>query len=113
MLNEIKALIGSGYNIYIGNLPDAPDDVVGLFHSGGYNPDLSGSCVREPTFMVKVRNSSYSAGLTVCEDISEKLHGVVHNGNFLLIAQEGDINDLGRDNNNRQEWSLNFRTYYN
>lgn len=113
MLDEVKTLLGSVSNVYIGSMPDTPDNSVALYYSGGYNPELIGTYVAEPTFMVKVRSKKYADGVTICEGIQRTLHGITHSGKFLLIAQQGDIQDLGRDGNGRQEWSLNFRTYYN
>ena len=112
LLTEIKTLLSGVSNVKIGTMPDTPDNSVALYNTGGYTRDLSGSMIRQPTFMVKVRNADYASGETVCSTIANTLHGVHGTGNFLLIAQEGDIQDLGRDESNRQEWTLNFRCYY-
>lgn len=116
LLSDIKSLLVGVSNIYTGSIPDDPDNVVGLYSTGGYPRDLSGTEVEEPTFMVKVRNTSYTTGETLCNTIKDLLHGVdnqtVNGNDILLIEQQGDINDIGRDESNRQEWTLNFRVLY-
>lgn len=116
LLADVKSFLSSVSNVYLGSWPNSPDNVVALYPSGGYPRDLSGSMVEEPTFMVKVRNTSYPTGETLCDTIKDALHGqnnVTVNGNdILLIEQQGDVLNLGRDENNRQMWSINFRLYY-
>lgn len=111
LLTDVEALLTGVTNIYIGDKPDAPDNIVCLYNSGGYPRDLVGSQVEEPTFMIHVRNASYAAGEALCSTIKDLLHGYV-GGGFLLIQQQGDTIDLGRDQSNRPEWSLNFRCFY-
>ena len=110
MLEEIATLIGG--SPYIGNMPDLPNNAVCIYPTSGFNADLAGELIREPTFQVKVRNTSYATGYTLAETIQITLHGINANGNFLLIEQQGDIMDMGRDESNRQEFTINFRCYY-
>jgi hypothetical protein len=111
MLTKIATLISSAVTAYKGSMPDSPDNAVCIYPTGGYSRDLSGSEYREPTFMIKVRNTSYATGYTICDTLQDLLHGNV-DSDFLLIAQEGDIQDIGRDEANRQEFTINFRCYY-
>jgi hypothetical protein len=111
LLSDAKALMTGVTNIYIGSMPETPDNAVCLYNTGGYPRDLSGSEVEEPTFMVKVRNTSYATGEALCCTIKDALHGYI-GGKFLLIQQQGDVLDMGRDASNRQEWTLNFRCFY-
>jgi hypothetical protein len=111
MLSKIKTLIAGVATANIGSMPTTPDNAVCIYPTGGYSRDLSGSLYREPTFMIKVRNTDYATGYALCDSIQDTLHGKV-DSNFLLIAQEGDIQFLGRDSANREEWTLNFRCYY-
>jgi hypothetical protein len=120
LIVDVESLLSTVSNVYLGSMPSTPDNVVAIYNSGGYTRDLSGTMVEEPTFMIKVRNTSYATGEALCNTIKDLLHGqnakVIGSGTtartFLLIEQQGDINDLGRDENNRTEWSLNFRAYY-
>ena len=111
LLTEAKALMTGVSGIYIGALPSTPDNAVGLYRTGGYPRSLVGTELEEPTFMVKVRNSSYATGEALCDTIKDLLHGSTTT-KMLMIEQQGDILDLGRDENGRHEFSINFRTYY-
>lgn len=113
MLTKIRTLLSAiTLPIYIGGLPPTPDGCVALFTYGGAPRDLAGDMVREPSFQVRVRHTSYAAGYAVAESIADTLHGVNGTSDFLLIAQTGDIQDIGRDEQHRQEWTINFRCYY-
>ena len=113
VLTDVKALLsGSVSNIYIGEKPTSPDSVVALYNAGGYPRSLSGNYVSEPTIMIHVRDNSYAQAENICETIKNLLHGVHENGKIMLIEQQGDVLDLGRDENNRAELSINFRLYY-
>ena len=117
LLTDVKSLLTGVSNVYLGSMPNSPDNAVGIYSTGGFPRDLSGTMVEEPTFMVKVRNTSYATGEALCSTIKDLLHGVDNEtitggGHFLLIAQMGDTNDIGRDESNRQEWTINFRCYY-
>lgn len=112
LTSDLEGKLSGVSNLYVGDLPTTPDNVVGIFLSGGYPRDLTGNYVGEPTFQIRVRNTSYSTGETLCDTIKDALHGVHNSGNFLLIQQQGDTLDLGRDANDRHEWSINFRCLY-
>lgn len=111
---DMKTLLDSG--TYLGDMPDTPDNVQVLFETGGNSPDLTldGNSVYEnPTFQVRVRNTSYASGITACETIKAalaKVSNVTINGSkYLLVRQTTDILPLGRDTKNRIEFSMNFR----
>lgn len=109
---EIITLLSStGLTLYEGNFPSTPVNAAGVRHTGGYDRSMSGTEVEEPTFQIRVRNSVYATGLAMCETIKDLLHGYT-GGHFLMIAQQGDIIDLGRDENDHNEWTVNFRCYY-
>lgn len=113
LVSDIETLLIAGgvSNIYLGNQPTTPDATVTVAATGGYNRSLSGSYLEEPTFQIRVRSASYAAGVTVCETVKDTLHGA-STDKLLIIQQMGDVQDLGRDENGRPEWTLNFRTYY-
>ncbi len=99
-------------NIYIGSMPDSPDNSVCIYPTGGYARDMSGTKVEEPTFMIRVRNTVYDTGYALCNTIKDKLHAVNNNGKFLAIEQSSDIMDLGRDESGRPEFTINFKAFY-
>lgn len=111
LLTDVKALLTGVSGLYIGSMPDKPDNCVALYRDGGAR-SLVGSKVGEPGFLIRVRNKSYTAGLGIAEGIAKTLHGVNNNGKILLIALVSDIMELGRDEADRQEWTIVFRAYY-
>lgn len=113
---DVKTFLTSVDNVYLGSMPDTPDNAVCIYATGGYPRDLSGNMVEEPTVMLKVRNTSYATGEALCDTINDLLHGqnnkTVNTNDILLIAAQGGVNDIGRDIKNRQEFTMNFRLYY-
>jgi hypothetical protein len=101
-------------SLFKGKMPPDPDNVVALFDTGGQtpNPDIP---LKEPTFQVIVRNNSYSAGKAILDTVRSLLHQqsnvqLIPNGTyiyFILLISEGG--HIGRDENQREEFSINFR----
>ena len=111
-ISEAKTLLTSIGSLYESSMPDTPDDCVCIYATGGYPRSLSGTQLEEPTFMIKVRkNQNYAAGVTLCETIKDLLHGK-STTKLLLIEQQSDVLDIGRDEKNRHQWTINFRCYY-
>ena len=110
LMTDVKTLLSS-VSPFIGSMPATPDNCIALYNSGGYPRGSTESKLEYPTFMVKIRNASYATGITQGETIKDILHDYV-GGKFLLVTQMGDINDIGRDESNRQEWTLNFKCIY-
>jgi hypothetical protein len=119
LLNDMKTLIPADVapasSIFIGDYPDTPDNIITLFHSGGFDPSHSFTAkeFEEPTFQVRIRNTSYAMASEKGELIKDALDGrteLVINGNrYLSVFQQGDILPLGKDSKNRTEFTLNFR----
>lgn len=112
LLTDVQALMTGVSNISIGSMPDTPDNSVCLYLTGGYARSLSGTMVEEPTFQVRVRNTSYETGESLCCTIKDLLHGKNNTGKFLMIEQQSDVMELGRDTSERSEWTINFRCLY-
>ena len=114
LMAEMVAELDIG-NIYLGSMPDEPANAITVYPTGGYPRDLSGDMVEEPTFMIKIRNTNYETGKTLCNLAKDLLHGqnnvVLGSGTtartVLLIEQQSDVLNLGRDEKNRQLWSIN------
>ena len=111
VLTQANSLLSTVSNKYIGSMPDSPANAIVLRSTGGFPRSLSGTYLEEPTFQIKVRNASYATGFALCETIAGLLHGATTT-KLLMIEQMGGINDIGRDENNRPEWTMNFRCYY-
>ena len=100
-----------GTNIFLGLMPDEPDNCVALFEYAGSPPDLHWSG-EYPGLQVRVRNKSYAAGRTKIGEVAKKLHGLheqtLSGTRYLLIKARGSPEVLKRDNNNRVELFVNF-----
>lgn len=111
MIAEIESIL-TVQNLYIGSMPKTPDSAVAIYNTGGFPRELTDSEMEINTFQVKVRSATYDAGQTVCELVKDQLHGYSDDEHLLLIQQMGGTMDLGRDENNRPLFSLNFRAFY-
>jgi hypothetical protein len=115
LLNDISSLITTETYKYIGDMPDTPNNLICLFLTGGYDPemDLSKNAITRPTLQVRVRDTSYSSGVARCEAIQTLLRGVTNteiNGNYYIeILQQSDILSLGKDDKNRSNFTINFK----
>ena len=117
MLKEIGTYIQSqgigtlGDNLFLGLMPDKPDNCIALFQYAGSPPDLHWPG-EYPGLQVRVRDKSYPAGKTKIEQIMRVLHGlhetVLGDTRYLLVKARGSPEVLKRDANNRVELFVNF-----
>ena len=117
MLREIGAYLQSqgigtlGANVFLGLMPDQPDNCIALFEYAGSPPDLHWNG-EYPGLQVRVRNKSYAAARTKIGEVMTALHGVheqtLSGTRYLLIKARGSPEVLKRDNNNRVEFFVNF-----
>lgn len=103
---------GGDASLFEDFMPDKPDNAVMIKDTGGSKPDVY-LPTREPTFQVLVRNKDYSAGKAVAESIRTLLHrsanltcGSTH---FYFIALTAEGGHIGRDDEGREVFSLNFQ----
>lgn len=101
-----------GVDIFLGQLPASPDNVVAIFEYAGEPPDLHAN-IEYPGLQVMVRNKRYDAGRQKIEQARNVLHGIVEtviNGHrYLLIRANQSPFLLERDENNRAIFVCNFR----
>lgn len=103
-------------NIYYNDLPDTPDNCLSLFYSGGqpsvHNLTTQKPTIEKPTFQVRIRNTSCASAETQAELIKDTLNGKVSttiNGTlYEAIWLQGDIFNLGRDDRERTNLTVNF-----
>ncbi len=144
MLTEIGAYLATksvgtvGTDIFLGQMPDQPDNCIALFEYAGSPPDLHWNG-EYPGLQVRVRNKSYAAARTKIGEIMNELHGLyeqtLSDGSggdgkpgddegvkgegeeeptpatgtrYLLIKARGSPEILKRDASNRVELVLNF-----
>ncbi len=94
--------------------PDAPDRRIAIYDTKGFTPNPKWN-VDYPMVMVHVRGSpvDYLAAWQKAVEIKNALLGMptqeingTHYGGIMML---GDIGDIGRDENKRPVFSLNFR----
>jgi len=117
VLREIGAYLATksigkvGTDIFLGLMPDQPDNCIALFEYAGSPPDLHWEG-EYPGLQVRVRDKSYPAGKAKIEQIVRVLHGlhetVLGGTRYLLVKARGSPEVLKRDNNNRVEFFVNF-----
>jgi hypothetical protein len=117
VLKEIGAYLATksigtvGTDIFLGLMPDQPDNCIALFEYAGSPPDLHWNG-EYPGLQVRVRNKSYAAARTKIGDAMTALHGLheqtLSGTRYLLIKARGSPEVLKRDNNNRVELFVNF-----
>jgi len=108
---QVQGIGTLGTNIFLGMIPDKPDNCIVLFEYAGSPPDLYWNG-EYPGLQVRVRNKSYAAARTKIGEVMEKLHGLheqtLSGTRYLLIKARGSPEILKRDNNNRVELFVNF-----
>jgi hypothetical protein len=117
MLKEIGTYLQSqgignlGTDLFLGLMPDQPDDCIALFQYAGSPPDLHWEG-EYPRLQVRVRDKSYAAARAKIGTVAALLHGlheqVLSDTRYLLIKALGSPEVLKRDANNRIEIFVNF-----
>jgi len=117
VLTEIGAYLATksigtvGTDIFLGLMPDEPDNCIALFEYAGSPPDLHWNG-EYPGLQVRVRNKSYAAARTKIGEAMTALHGlhetVLGGTRYLLVKARGSPEVLKRDANNRVELFVNF-----
>lgn len=117
MLKEIGTYLATqnvgtvGTDIFLGLMPDQPDNCIALFEYAGSPPDLHWNG-EYPGLQVRVRNKSYAAARAKIGEIAKELHGLyeqtLSGTRYLLIKARGSPEILKRDASNRIELVLNF-----
>ena len=98
MLKEIGTYLQSqgigtlGANVFLGLMPDQPDNCIALFEYAGSPPDLHWNG-EYPGLQVRVRNKSYAAARTKIGEVMAELHGLYEQ--TLGAGEEPDEDDEG------------------
>ena len=102
-----------GVDMYLGLMPDQPDNCIALFEYAGSPPDLHWNG-EYPGLQVRVRHKSYSQGRAKIGQIVGLLHGLhettLGGTRYLLLKARGSPEVLKRDASNRIEWFVNCET---
>lgn len=109
-----NSIASSGVSLFRSYVPESPNAVVSVIDTGGLSPDID-LPLKEPTFQVYIRNTNYSLGKAKLDSVRTLLHQkrniqLVPNGNyFYFIYALAEGGHLGRDDNGRDLFSINFR----
>ena len=107
---------GPSGDIYVDHMPDTVDSGICVYASGGPPPDVSTS-VSRPAVQIIVRgNRSAQEARATAASILAALHGL-HDTTFitggtrvmLCAARQSEPIPLGRDENGRGQYSINFQ----
>lgn len=103
-----------GANLFVGEEPAQPINCVSVFDTGGFDSDAEYDYQR-PTVMVRVRNVRYNTGYSLAKRIRDGLHGLsnieINDSRIIGVWLMGDINGIGKDNNQHQIFTINFRLH--
>jgi len=117
LIDDVKSLLSSvSSSIWLDTMPDQPDNIVALFHSGGGGSqhilEQKGVVWENPTFQVRVRHAVALTAVQWAQSIKGILDGisntVINAHTYLSVTSSGDIINLGKDDKARSEYSLNF-----
>lgn len=106
----LATILGGAF--FTGSEPDAPDDVVTVYDTGGLNPDTDELDIERPTFQVRVRDRNYALAYARHRSIRDQLiydEFETDHARYALIVAETEILSLGRDDNNRFILVANYR----
>lgn len=105
----------TGWTLRYGKMVSTPNRVVVLTDSGGQSPNPRWK-IDYPTFQARVRggNGEYAEAYDKAKEVRNKLLGIdsqdLAGGDRLVsIICVGDIGFMGYDENDRPEFSVNFR----
>ncbi len=81
LLVDIATLLTTiNSNIYYGDRPDTPDNIITLYYTGGqpsvHNIGVKAPILEKPTFQVEVRNASSATATTQAESVKNALNGL-------------------------------------
>jgi hypothetical protein len=117
MLKEIGTYLQAqgigtlGADLFLGLMPDQPDNCIALFEYAGSPPAMHWSG-EYPGLQVRVRGTSYEAARSKIGEVINKLHGLheqmLSGTRYLLIWAKGSVEILKRDANNRVELFVSF-----
>lgn len=102
----------SGWSINVSREPTSPNDAITVYDTGGAGPDTDELDIGQNTFQVRVRSASYTSAYSKQKQIQALLlstSGIVSSGVRYLVNVETDVLHIGRDDNDRQILTANYR----
>lgn len=117
IVKDISTLLqGITENITVDEMPDdSVDNCITVYHAGGSKPEYyfgNERQIENPSIQVRVRHQNRKDALNWCYRIKDILDGksnfIINDNHYVLITLSSDILNLGRDNQGRVHYSLNF-----
>lgn len=112
----VSAGVGTfGTDIFIGPIPDAPDNCIGIIDTSGMPDDLtldSDEYFERPSVQVLTRNEGYQAGYVKARATRTALrkYNISQNStSYLSIVARHDVLFVGRDDGGRYLFSVNYQ----
>lgn len=105
-----------GTNLFIGEVPEGPDELVALFDPPGQDEEAN-YVYERPSLQARIRGEkgAYQAAYALAESVKNLLKTVSNDTwnstRYVQIWVQGTINWLGYDKNHRPEFSVNFRIH--
>lgn len=103
----------SGWNLQVGVMPDTPDKVISINDTGGYDPNPKW-LLDNLTLQVMVRGAvgGYLATYQEAKTVKNILLGLtsqnISGDRWVSVTQAGDLAFIGRDEQMRPLFSMNF-----
>jgi hypothetical protein len=103
-----------GTDMFVGAMPDAPDECISIIDTGGQEPDKGPYEKATVQIMIRAGVGEYLVGYNLAKDVQRVLHeycGKPDSGSFYYtgIWTTGEPFYLGTDAKGRPLFSLNFR----
>ena len=103
----------SGWVINVSREPPKPDTSITLYDTGGFDPLQVDIDFKAPTIQVRVRTRSYPDAYDKHEAIFQllciPLERTIGDHHYVGIWRQGEVADIGRDDNDRHLLTANYR----
>ena len=104
-----------GTNLFISTMPSSPDNCICLYDTGGFPQERHD--YEKPTIQIRIRNKSYLNGYNQARDLKYLLstgdynNSTINGTRYILIKNTSDVLYLGKDDNNRFQFTINFQIH--
>lgn len=104
-----------GTDLFISTMPSEPDNCVCIYDTGGFPQEQYS--YEKPTIQIRIRNNLYVNGYNQIRDIKYLIgtgdfNNTIQNGTrYILITTSSDILYLGKDENDRFQFTINFQIH--
>ena len=115
MASALSSVATLGTDLFIGTMPDTPDQCTTLYDTGSWRESEYGIGLYHPNMQAIIRSAPnrYLAGYSLAESVRDTLLAVTPttiNSTFYGGCWcSSDILTLGQDERQRNLWSINFR----